>query len=124
RAETATRSTTSTRSTRGFATISGDAISKRSQPPLRPHPIDRQPLRSGPRPLARLFIPSSPTEVFVDRREFLAATAVAAVAPKPKLDKLDALAQAANRQFIELRRYQLLPGTRQRAFGTYLAEAA
>jgi hypothetical protein len=71
--------------------------------------------------------PNSPKpsdEVLVDRREFLAATAVAAVAPKPKLDKLDALAQAANRQFIELRRYQLLPGTRQRTFGTYLAEAA
>jgi hypothetical protein len=62
--------------------------------------------------------------VLVDRREFLAATAVAAVAPTPKLDKLDALAQTANRQFIELRRYQLLPGARQRAFGTYMAEAA
>ena len=60
----------------------------------------------------------------MDRREFLAATAVAAVSPKPKLDKLDTLAQAANRQFIELRRYQLLPGAKQRAFGTYLGEAA
>jgi hypothetical protein len=63
-------------------------------------------------------------EVLVDRREFLAATAVAAVAPTPKLDKLDALAQAATRQFIELRRYHVLRGTMERAFGTYLQEAA
>jgi hypothetical protein len=63
-------------------------------------------------------------EVLVDRREFLAATAVAAVSPMPKLDKLDSLAQAANRQFIELRRYHLLPGAKQRTFGTYLQEAA
>ena len=60
----------------------------------------------------------------MDRREFLAATAVAAVSPMPKLDKLDALAQAANRQYIELRRYHLLPGTKQRAFGTFMSEAA
>src|SRR5206468_9703942 len=46
------------------------------------------------------------------------------VSPKPKLDKLDSLAQAANRQYIELRRYHLLPGARQRDFGTYLAQAA
>jgi hypothetical protein len=63
-------------------------------------------------------------EVLVDRREFLAATAVAAVAPMPKLDKLDSLAQAANRQFIELRRYHVLRGTMERAFGTYLQDAA
>src|SRR5439155_19652931 len=68
--------------------------------------------------------PTSSDEVLVDRREFLAATAVAAVSPIPKLDKLDHLAQAANRQYIELRRYHLLPGTRQRDFGTYLAQAA
>ena len=60
----------------------------------------------------------------MDRREFLAATAVAAVAPVPKLDKLDKLAHAANRQFIELRRYHLLPGAKQRAFGSYLQDAA
>ncbi|HEX7942424.1 MAG TPA: NIPSNAP family protein [Gemmatimonadaceae bacterium] len=60
----------------------------------------------------------------MDRREFLAATAVAAVSPMPKLDKLDQLSQAANRQFIELRRYHLLPGAKQRAFGTYLQDAA
>jgi NIPSNAP protein len=62
-------------------------------------------------------------EVLVDRREFLAASAVAAVAPVPKLDKLDRLAQAANRQFIELRRYHLLPGTKQRAFSTFMGDA-
>ncbi len=57
----------------------------------------------------------------VDRREFLAATAVAAVSPLPKLDKL---AQSATRQYIELRRYHLLPGTKQRAFTTFVGEAA
>ena len=63
-------------------------------------------------------------EVLVDRREFLAATAIAAAAPMPKLDKLGTLAQAANRQFIELRRYHVLRGTMERGFGTYLQEAA
>ena len=43
----------------------------------------------------------------MDRREFLAATAVAAVSPLPKLDTL---AQSATRQYIELQRYHLLPG--------------
>jgi len=43
-------------------------------------------------------------EVLVDRREFLAATAVAAVSSLPKLD---AIAQPATRQYIELRRYHL-----------------
>src|SRR6185369_16167604 len=71
----------------------------------------------------RAAVPTS-IEVFVDRREFLAATAVAAVSPMPKLDKLDTLAQAANRQFIELRRYHVLRGTMERGFGTYLQEAA
>ena len=60
----------------------------------------------------------------MDRREFLAATAVAAVSPMPKLDKLDALGQAAPRQYIELRRYHLLPGPKQRAFSAFLGEAA
>jgi hypothetical protein len=61
--------------------------------------------------------------VLVDRRKFIAAGAVAAVSPLPKLDKLDALAQQANRQYIELRRYHLLPGPKQRAFSTFLGEA-
>ena len=37
---------------------------------------------------------------------------------------MEAMSQPAARQFIELRRYQLLPGTKQRAFGTFLSEAA
>lgn len=57
----------------------------------------------------------------MDRREFLAATAVAAVSPLPRLD---ALAQGANRQFIELRRYHLLPGARQRAFMAFVGDVA
>jgi hypothetical protein len=61
--------------------------------------------------------------VLVDRRDFLAATAVAAVSPIPKLDKLDTLAQAANRQYIELRRYHMIPGAKQRAFSTFVGEA-
>ena len=56
----------------------------------------------------------------MDRREFLAATAVAAVAPLPRLDTLG---QAAPRQFIELRRYQLLPGAKQRAFSAFVGDA-
>ena len=57
----------------------------------------------------------------MDRREFLAATAVAAVSPLPKLDTL---AQPTPRQYIELRRYHLLPGTKQRAFSTFVGEVA
>jgi hypothetical protein len=60
-------------------------------------------------------------EVLMDRREFLAATAVAAVSPLPRLDKL---AQSANRQYIELRRYHLLPGTKQRAFSSFVGDVA
>jgi hypothetical protein len=65
--------------------------------------------------------------VLVDRRGFIAASAVAAVSPLPGIDKLggiDKLAQQAGRQYIELRRYHLLPGPKQRAFSTFLGEAA
>ena len=57
----------------------------------------------------------------MDRREFLAASAVAAVSPMPKLDTL---ARAADRQYIELRRYHLLPGAKQRAFSTFVGNVA
>ena len=57
----------------------------------------------------------------MDRREFLATTAVAAASP---MAKLDALTQAASRQFIELRRYHLLPGAKQRAFITFVGDVA
>jgi len=56
----------------------------------------------------------------VDRREFLAAAAVAAVSPRPG----DALTQAASRQYIELRRYHLLPGAKQRAFTAFVGDVA
>lgn len=59
-------------------------------------------------------------EVLVDRREFLSATAVAAVS----VPKLDTLAQSATRQYIELRRYHLLPGTKQRAFSAFVGDAS
>jgi hypothetical protein len=59
--------------------------------------------------------------VRVKRRDFLAATAVAAVSPLPRLD---ALAQSAARQYIELRRYHLLPGVKQRAFIDFIGAAA
>lgn len=58
--------------------------------------------------------------MLVDRREFLAATAVAAVAPTVKLDTLG---QSASRQYIELRRYHLLPGAKQREFIAFIGEA-
>jgi hypothetical protein len=57
----------------------------------------------------------------VDRREFLATSAAAAVAPIPHLD---ALAQSAPRQYIELRRYHLLPGPKQRAFIAFVGDVA
>ena len=60
----------------------------------------------------------------MDRRDFLAAAAITAASPLPKLDKLGKLAQPAPRQFIELRRYHLLPGAKQRAFSTFLGEVA
>ena len=57
----------------------------------------------------------------MDRREFLATTAVAAVSPLPHLN---ALSQSAVRQYIELRRYHLLPGTKQRAFTAFVGDVA
>ena len=57
----------------------------------------------------------------MDRREFLATTAVAAVSPLPHLKALN---QSAPRQYIELRRYHLLPGTKQRAFIAFVGDAA
>jgi NIPSNAP. len=60
-------------------------------------------------------------EVLVDRREFLAAAAVATVSPLPHLKTLG---QSASRQYVELRRYHLLPGTKQRAFSAFVGEVA
>ncbi|MDQ6636059.1 MAG: NIPSNAP family protein [Gemmatimonadota bacterium] len=58
----------------------------------------------------------------MDRREFLAASAVAAVSPLPRLNAI--AQQAGPRQFIELRRYHLLPGAKQRAFSTFIGDVA
>ena len=71
-------------------------------------------------PLRAIHFPHNFDEVFVDRREFLAATAVAAVSPIPKLGSP---AQQAPRQYFELRRYHLPPGAKQRAFSTFVGEA-
>jgi hypothetical protein len=60
-------------------------------------------------------------EVLVDRREFLTAAAVAAVSPLPHRK---AFSQSASRQYFELRRYHLLPGTKQRAFSTFIGDVA
>lgn len=57
----------------------------------------------------------------MDRREFLAATAVAAASPLPQLN---ALGQSAPRQYFELRRYHLLPGVKQRAFIDFVGSVA
>src|SRR5215813_12826640 len=57
----------------------------------------------------------------MDRRDFLSATALAAVSPVPKLD---AFASLATRQYFELRRYQLVPGPKQRAFTAFVGEVA
>ena len=55
------------------------------------------------------------------RREFIAATAVAAVSPLSNFDRLN---QSATRQYIELRRYHLLPGPKQRAFIAFVGDVA
>ena len=57
----------------------------------------------------------------MDRRDFLAASAAAALAPLPRLD---ALGQPVPRQYIELRRYHLLPGPKQRAFSAFIGDVA
>ena len=57
----------------------------------------------------------------MDRREFLAA---AAVAPLSSSARLEALAQPQSRQYIELRRYHLLPGAKARAFIDFIGSAA
>ena len=57
----------------------------------------------------------------MDRREFLAATAAAAVAPNAAIDRD---AQSPTRQYIELRRYHLLPGAKQRAFVAFAGDVA
>jgi hypothetical protein len=59
----------------------------------------------------------------VERRDFLTAAAVAAAAPLPTLDALSR-EQGAARQFIELRRYHLLPGAKQRAFTSFIGDTA
>jgi len=57
----------------------------------------------------------------VDRRSFIATTAVAAVSSKPTLQSL---AQSTPRQYIELRRYHLLPGAKQSAFIAFVGDVA
>lgn len=53
----------------------------------------------------------------MERREFVAAMAAAAAAPKRQLHEL---AQSTSRQYIELRRYHLLPGAKEGAFIDYI----
>jgi len=57
----------------------------------------------------------------VDRREFLTAAAVATVSPLPRRNTSS---QSPSRQYFELRRYHLLPGTKQRAFSTFVGDVA
>ena len=59
----------------------------------------------------------------MDRRKFIAASAVAAATPLPTIEAL-AERQAPARQYIELRRYHLIPGPRQRAFIDFVGQAA
>ena len=57
----------------------------------------------------------------MDRRDFLAASALAAVSPSRRLEQLG---RADARQYIELRRYHLLPGPKERAFTNFIGDAA
>ena len=59
----------------------------------------------------------------MNRREFLAASAVAGVAPLGQIEALQAQ-QGGDRHFFELRRYHLLPGARQREFTTFMGDVA
>jgi hypothetical protein len=59
----------------------------------------------------------------MNRREFLAASAVAGVTPLAHMGGLEPL-QAGGREFYELRRYQMLPGAKQRLLNNYFSEAA
>jgi NIPSNAP protein len=56
----------------------------------------------------------------LDRREFLTVAAAATVLPAADLSRH---AQSASRQLIELRRYHLLPGTKQGAFIRFVGDA-
>jgi hypothetical protein len=61
----------------------------------------------------------------MDRRDFLAASAAAGVAPLSRLGALpQAPSQAPARQYFELRRYHLLPGEKQRTFGAFVGDVA
>jgi hypothetical protein len=60
----------------------------------------------------------------MNRREFLAASAAAGVVPLANVGGSNAPLQAADREYYELRRYQLLPGAKQRLVGNYFSEAA
>jgi hypothetical protein len=55
------------------------------------------------------------------RREFLATAAIAAASPSARLE---AMGQAPARQYIELRRYHLLPGAKERAFIDFVGAAS
>lgn len=57
----------------------------------------------------------------MQRREFLATTAVAAVSP---IANVHTLAEPGPRHYIELRRYHLLPGPKQRAFIGFVGDVA
>ncbi len=60
----------------------------------------------------------------MDRREFLAASAITTAAALSPLPRLDALGAPAPRQYVELRRYHLLPGAKQRAFTAFVGDVA
>jgi NIPSNAP protein len=57
----------------------------------------------------------------MDRREFFSAAAVAAAAPRHRFGALDQRTDA--RQYIELRRYHLLPGAKEGAFTKFIGDA-
>jgi hypothetical protein len=57
----------------------------------------------------------------VDRRDFLAAAAAATLSPLSRAEGLD---QPTPRQYVELRRYHLLPGAKQRAFIAFIGDVA
>jgi hypothetical protein len=61
----------------------------------------------------------------MNRRDFLSATAAAGLAPLSGAELLSAEQQPqAEREYFEIRRYQALPGPKQRALGSFLGDVA
>lgn len=60
----------------------------------------------------------------MNRRDFLSASAVAGLAPLAGVSAAAAEQQQGEREYFEIRRYQAIPGPRQRALGGFFGDVA